>query len=224
MATKQADRQHAKTYRSPYGRWDGPDMGALVARQQALLGEPVDTTVRAASASFAANLRATHAPVPARTERERRAAAVRERVSTAVTAAPVAVARPKPQDTPVSPAEWIRIADELAMQLPAGRYALPRRETTVSSNDITFFQVVEFKTGPRKGQRRIFQLVANGAGLGRQGLAPKLQVFAMRHILADMPSAIALYGQTIGRCSRCHRDLTNGESRAIGLGSECRKK
>jgi hypothetical protein len=223
--TKAEDIEHAKAWRSPFGRaYDVPNMADLVARQQALLGET--TTVRGASVAIATNFRATHTPVPARTDRERRAAAVRERVSAAVAAAPVAVTRPAQQSAPVtpSPAEWMRLADELAMQLPAGRYALPRKEVTGNGNDITFFQVIEFKTGPRKGQRRIFQLIANGAGLGRQGLAPKLQVFAMRHILADVPSAIALYGQTIGKCSRCHRDLTNGESRAIGLGTECRKK
>lgn len=32
------------------------------------------------------------------------------------------------------------------------------------------------------------------------------------------------YGQEIGRCSRCHRVLTNEESRAYGIGPECRQK
>lgn len=174
----------------------------------------------------AARLRAVHAPVPARTATERRAAAVTERVQAAVARHGAPVRRPADTAVTATPsvAELYREADRLAAQLPAGRYALPRRERTASGNTITFFQVVEFKSGPRKGTRRIFQLIANGVGLGQQALPPQHQIFAIRHILEDQKAAMALYGQKIGKCGRCNRDLTNSESLAKGIGPECEKK
>lgn len=36
--------------------------------------------------------------------------------------------------------------------------------------------------------------------------------------------SMAAYGQHIGRCGRCHRTLTDAESRAYGIGPDCRSK
>lgn len=43
-------------------------------------------------------------------------------------------------------------------------------------------------------------------------------------IAAAPEAAGLLYGQTIGRCYRCHRTLTDAESRAAGIGPDCAKK
>lgn len=46
----------------------------------------------------------------------------------------------------------------------------------------------------------------------------------MDSIAADPATAGRLYGQEIGRCYRCHRTLTDPESRALGIGPDCQKK
>jgi hypothetical protein len=43
-------------------------------------------------------------------------------------------------------------------------------------------------------------------------------------IAQDPDAAAALYGKTLGRCSSCHKLLTDAESIAVGRGPDCRKK
>lgn len=47
---------------------------------------------------------------------------------------------------------------------------------------------------------------------------------ALRWIAANQRSAAALYGQLIGCCGRCGRELTDETSRSQGLGPDCAKK
>jgi hypothetical protein len=217
MTTKAQDREHAKTYTSPYGRWDGAT-AALVARQQEALGEVPTTTLKEASAAYAARMRNAFGGNTLRdgrisAERKRAVQARAERVrGTSPAASATTVQAP-------SKAELYRQATLLAGRVEPGRYALPRVTTTASGNDVTFFKVIQFRTG----ERRIVQLVASGSGLVEQPLHPQHQIFALNHILADTMGALALYGQKLGVCGRCGRPLTNGKSRTLGIGPDCLK-
>lgn len=46
----------------------------------------------------------------------------------------------------------------------------------------------------------------------------------IRNVIADVPAAIARYGQEIGRCGVCNRDLTNEASRRKGIGPDCERR
>ena len=45
----------------------------------------------------------------------------------------------------------------------------------------------------------------------------------LQAISAD-PDALARYGQELGECGVCGRELTDEQSRAIGIGPVCREK
>jgi len=172
-------------------------------------------------------LRATHAPVPPRNaraaQRAEHAATVAAKVArhgAPARKAPMASVQATPAPTM---RELYAQADTLAAQVHAGRYALPRTTPTAAGNDITFFEVVEFKSGPRKGARRIFQIISNGRGFTQQALPPQHQIYALRHILADLPAAAGLFGRTIEICAFGPHPLTNARSRAAGYGETCAK-
>jgi len=153
---------------------------------------------------------------PARTPQRQ---AARERAQTFV----AQHAQPKPQ-TPITYAtpnlgELYAEANRMAAKLPAGRYALPRTTPTAAGNDITFFEVVEF----RNGTRRLYQLISNGTGLSQQKLHARHQVFAASHILEDVAAAAGLFGRTLGICAFGPHPLTNARSRAAGYGETCAK-
>jgi hypothetical protein len=163
-----------------------------------------------------AMLRALQDGVPARkalTDRQQAAKARTERAM----AGPAHVERPaaRPNMT-----ELYREADALAAKLHPGRYALPRKQATAAGNDITFFEVVEF----RNGTRRLFQLISNGHGLTQQKLPAQHQIFAARHILEDVAAAAGLYGRTMKICAFGPHPLTNARSRAAGYGETCASK
>ncbi len=42
--------------------------------------------------------------------------------------------------------------------------------------------------------------------------------------IANDPDALARFGQELGKCGKCGRDLTDEESRAIGIGPVCREQ
>lgn len=173
-----------------------------------------------------ARLRGPQDGMPARAVNAR-IDATRERTLRAMATQPTAVERPRPATVAYATpnlSELYAEADRLAAQLPVGRYALPRKEVTASGNDITFFAVVEFKSGPRKGVHRIFQLISNGTGLTQQKLPPQHQVFAVRHILEDVAAAAGLFGRTLNICAFGPHPLTNGRSRAAGYGETCAAK
>lgn len=215
MTTKAQDRKHAETYRSPFGRWD------LTAPTYMASPAVVEAPLRAVSAAYAAGLRASHTPVPPRPGREERAAATQARVRAAI-GTPAVQALP---GTPVvaNKADLYAKADALAARAPVGRYALRRDVPTADGNDITFFEVVEFKSGPRKGVRRIFQIISNGSGFTQMRLPVEHQIFALGHILADVASAAGLFGRTLEICAFGPHPLTNTRSRAAGYGETCAK-
>jgi hypothetical protein len=54
--------------------------------------------------------------------------------------------------------------------------------------------------------------------------APATLAAYLTAVLADPTAAAKLYADELGVCSRCGRTLTNDESRAWGIGPECRNK
>lgn len=227
MGTKAADRQHAKSYQSPYGRWY---LGGVQADTTATVdGDDIADAapLRTVAAQQGAALRVAQGNLAPRTPRVAPAAraAARERAQAFV--ARNAQPRPPmatPVTTPASRAAQYAEADRAAGAVPAGRYALPRTNVTAAGNDITFFEVVEFKTGPRKGTHRIFQLVSVAGVLAQHRLEPKFQIYAARHIAEDVAAAATLYGTTIGVCAFGGHALTNKRSRDRGYGPDCAKR
>jgi len=79
-----------------------------------------------------------------------------------------------------------------------------------------------------EGTVHFYEVARNGriyvqAGPARHPYNGKLNE-ALEAIKADPKSAAALYGTKIGRCGRCHLELTDEDSRARGLGPKCASK
>jgi hypothetical protein len=158
-----------------------------------------------------------------------RATAVRERVaahraSVTAPAKPAAPATPKPGQVWV-PQEILDggraaypILDAMALQVPAGRYALPRREVTAAGNDATFFEVTEAK---RTGKHYIKQLLGAPGSFTERRLTVREQYFALKHLIAEGDAAAVLFGRLTKTCSDCGSPLTNAVSRGRGIGPKC---
>jgi hypothetical protein len=112
------------------------------------------------------------------------------------------------------PTITFRLVDELAAQLPPAKYALPNTGTGA----IDFFEVAKYKGGMRV--RRLFGAPRDWR---RETMNLRMQCFAIKHILEDVPNAIKLFGDTFKVCSKCGSPLSNGKSLAAKLGPDCRK-
>jgi hypothetical protein len=217
MGTKTADREHAKTYRSPFGRWD---VTAPAFMAQAVTAPSVaDVPLRVvAENSMLRNIPGGRAPKrPVNPNRIN----ARERALRAVAdATPKAPMTRTSVSTVAAPAGQRQFTyaevDALAAKIPAGRYALPRAQASEAGNTVTFFEVQEYR-----GRRRIVQLVGSIGTFAQQTLKLHLQFFALTHIAADPKAAAVLFGHETNTCGRCGSPLTNDASRARGLGPKC---
>lgn len=122
--------------------------------------------------------------------------------------APVAVTKPD-----------YKVADELAMTVPVGFYALPRKEASAAGNTITFFKVHPFRGG-----RRIVQLLGSVGAFSERPLPVQHQVFALTHIAENAKAAAVLFGRETATCGMCGSPLTNEASRKAGIGPKCARK
>ncbi len=127
---------------------------------------------------------------------------------TRAAAAPVAVTKPD-----------YKVADALAMTVPAGLYALPRREASAAGNTVTFFKVHPFRGG-----RRIVQLLGSIGAFSERPLPVQHQIFALTHIAEDAKAAAVLFGRETATCGMCGSPLTNEASRKAGIGPKCARK
>jgi len=86
---------------------------------------------------------------------------------------------------------------------------------------LRFFRV----NTPTKGRWATMTFVNEVFGGGRREPVRNRQFrqTVLQTISAD-PNALARYGQELGECGVCGRDLTDEESRAIGIGPICRGK
>lgn len=98
--------------------------------------------------------------------------------------------------------------------LPAGHYALR------GADGVEFYKVDR----PTRGKWAGRTFVTRIAGDAEYPVKGERGRTVERLIAADPLAASALYGQELGVCGVCSRTLTNEESRAYGIGPQCRGK
>ena len=103
--------------------------------------------------------------------------------------------------------------------VPAGHYATPSRTGT---NDLDFWRVDRPTEGRWAGYTFVKRVIGGHPDHSVRGTEARLALQAILN--AGIKDSAQLYGQTIGRCSRCNRHLTDETSRQYGMGPECRSR
>lgn len=103
--------------------------------------------------------------------------------------------------------------------VPAGRYAIDTQDGAL--NEIAFYKVDRPTTGRWAGYVFVKRMIGGNPDVAVKGAAAQTVLAA---IAADAKGAAVRYGKEIGECGRCGIELTNDESRAYGIGPDCRKK
>ena len=103
-----------------------------------------------------------------------------------------------------------------AIVVPAGRYALRGADGVVK------FYKLDRPTQGKWAGYTFLKVQASDDLYPIRNRAEKERIIA--EIGRDVESAERLYGQELGRCSRCGRTLTDETSRAYGIGPDCRNK
>jgi len=118
-------------------------------------------------------------------------------------------------------AEWRAVAGELCMRANStgARFAVPTEDG--ATNTLAFWWVVPGR-GNHKGKFWLRQVIG-GQGPIRVRMSPEAMTSVVRKALAD-PDSLARYGREMEHCGACGTELTNDESRAMGIGPECRRK
>jgi hypothetical protein len=114
-------------------------------------------------------------------------------------------------------AEVLRVQDAGDDQLMVndGRYAI------VMTDKLRFFKV----NTPTEGRWAKMTFVNEVFGGGRRDPVRNRQFRqTVLQAIADDSDALARYGQELGECGVCGRELTDEQSRAIGIGPVCREK
>jgi hypothetical protein len=104
--------------------------------------------------------------------------------------------------------------DDKFQAIPNGYYAV----ADAGPDDIHYFRVSRFRDGGIKVQEQASDTLHPVRRGGRRTAI----LTTIQHV--GPAAASALYGQTIGRCGRCNRTLTDATSRSYGIGPECRSK
>jgi hypothetical protein len=115
--------------------------------------------------------------------------------------------------------QWNRVAGELAAL--GGRYGARFAMDTEpgATNTIAFWWISPTKTPGRFWLRQVI----GGQGPVRVRMTPQAMIAIAEKIKAAGPDdAMRRYGRELGECGHCGRELTNDESRAIGIGPRCR--
>jgi Family of unknown function (DUF6011) len=117
-------------------------------------------------------------------------------------------------NVPLRTGQEVRIADSLPADHRPHYYAVGD-----GPEDIKFYRI---KRGNKAG---VFFIEAQAS----DEFHPVRNAATRRSILAaieDLTPAVCMsnYGQLIGSCGRCHRTLTDANSRAMGIGPECAGK
>ncbi|QOP65588.1 hypothetical protein SEA_SUIGENERIS_46 [Mycobacterium phage Suigeneris] len=109
--------------------------------------------------------------------------------------------------------------DVASIDVPAGRYAVETEDG--ATNALAFYKVDR----PTEGRWAGYVFVKLMVSDDEQRLSQKAGQAVLQKIAAAGPAeASARYGHEIGECGVCGRTLTNDESRAYGIGPDCRKK
>jgi hypothetical protein len=103
--------------------------------------------------------------------------------------------------------------------VPAGRYAVA--SIVDVSKDVEFFWVERW---PGKGPEvtRVKQLIGGHPFRRITGAVKRAVLDAI--VKAGIPEAGHAYGVKLGRCMVCNKELTDPESRSLGIGPDCRTK
>jgi hypothetical protein len=92
-----------------------------------------------------------------------------------------------------------------------------------AENPLAFWWIVKNENGAN-GTRYFLRQVIGGQGAVRVRMSPEAMIAIARKIETAGPlNAMLRYGQEIGECGHCGRELTNAKSRAQGIGPVCRK-
>lgn len=102
-----------------------------------------------------------------------------------------------------------------SLNVPDGRYAVERE------GKVMFYKVENGKAGSRWEGYTFVKVQAS------DDLFPVRDKDARKEILSaiasDPKEAAIRYGKELGKCWRCSKTLTNGESREAGMGKDCRE-
>lgn len=101
--------------------------------------------------------------------------------------------------------------------VPDGRYAV----TDAGSEDIKFYRV---KNGTGRWAGRVFIEAQASDEFHKIRNVVRIRAILAAINTMGMGQSMALYGQMIGSCGRCGRTLTDVDSRAYGIGPDCRSK
>lgn len=114
-----------------------------------------------------------------------------------------------------------RVANGLpsAEVVPAGRYCI-ETVSADATNELAFYKVDRPTTGKWAGYVFVRHMIG-----GDERNVPFAQTKGiLARIAEDAKGAAIRYGHEIGECGRCGTRLTNDESRAYGIGPDCRAK
>lgn len=104
--------------------------------------------------------------------------------------------------------------------VPAGRFAVE------SKDGLTFLRIDKPSDGKWNGWAFVKRQAGDTfdrLGSARPGLPYRGAAGALvAQVAAEPTEAMARYGRELGHCGRCGRTLTDDESRAFGIGPDCR--
>lgn len=100
--------------------------------------------------------------------------------------------------------------------IPAGYYAIPVAHQTEGGNDLVFYRVFKQKGDADRG----WIYIVLGPNEGKVAPSQVLPI-ARRIQRFGIGKAAELYGEKLGRCSQCNRQLTNRLSRELRIGPKC---
>jgi hypothetical protein len=144
------------------------------------------------------------------------------REAQAATVAPRTLGRVPADETPAVDRDSL---SELEKRAAPGRYAIREVASDGQGETINFYKIEVPAEGRWAGYVFVKQITGHVGEDGVRVRHPARRAAILAAIEAAGPvEAERLYGQEIGRCSRCGRVLTNDESRAYGIGPECRQK
>lgn len=106
------------------------------------------------------------------------------------------------------------VTNENQPEIQSGRYAIEY------GGKMRFFQI----SSPTEGRWAGFLFVNEQAGSEMYPVKDRRRRREILNLIANDPDALARYGQTLGYCGRCNRELTDETSRSLGLGPVCRSK
>lgn len=109
------------------------------------------------------------------------------------------------------------VFDEFSKVVPEGRYAV---YDTADDNTLKFYIVDRPTEGKWAGY--VFVKVKAGPEAYNLSISESKRVLAL--IAEDPKIALLRYGQELGHCGHCGRELTNASSRRIGIGPVCRAR